>query len=229
MRVWVTRTLPGALKTAERLRALGHEPLVEPLFEVRPLAPELDLTGVAALAFTSGHGVTAFAARSSERALPVFAVGDATAAAATAAGFGAVRSAAGDVSRLAASIAETRPSGVVLHLAARERAGNLEGALQAAGVAARTVAVYETVERAWTAPDRFDAVLVQSPRAAHVLADRLPSATPAVFACVSPAAAAPLTRAEFVAVRAAAEPTEAALLDLLATALPGLAERGPAV
>jgi uroporphyrinogen-III synthase len=229
MRVWVTRTLPGALKTAARLRALGHDPVVEPLFEIRLLAAGIDLGGVAALAFTSRHGVDAFAARTRERALPVFAVGDATADAARSREFVDVRSAAGDVARLAELIVAARPNGVVLHAAALERAGDLEGALRSAGIETRTVAVYETLERAWIEPERYDAVLVQSPRAGRTLAARLGKASAALFACVSSAAAAPLTKAGFAAVRTAAAPVESATLALLPRTFPGLAERGPAV
>ena len=90
MRIWITRAEPGASRTAEKLRALGHEPVVAPLLQARPLPGEIGLTGVGALAFTSANGVNAFAERSPERSLPVFAVGDATAAAAHKAGFAEV-------------------------------------------------------------------------------------------------------------------------------------------
>ena len=64
--VWVTRAQPGAAATAERLRAMGYEPLVAPLLEVRTLpGGPIDLTGVAALAFTSASGIlTIFGASS---------------------------------------------------------------------------------------------------------------------------------------------------------------------
>ena len=48
--VWITRAQPGAAATAERVRALGHEPLVAPLLAVRLLeGAAVDLDGVAAL------------------------------------------------------------------------------------------------------------------------------------------------------------------------------------
>jgi len=92
-RVWVTRAEPGAARTAVRLTALGFEPLVAPVLAIRPLSPAIDLTDIAALAFTSVNGVAAFAARTPERDRPVFTVGDATAQAARDAGFTDVRSA----------------------------------------------------------------------------------------------------------------------------------------
>src|SRR5579864_1783939 len=91
---WVTRAQPAAEATAERLRALGVEPLVEPLLAVRPITgASVDLTGAAAIAFTSANAVAAFAALSGDRSLPAFVVGDATAAAARAIGFERVTSA----------------------------------------------------------------------------------------------------------------------------------------
>ena len=41
--IWVTRTQPGAEATAGRLRAMGFDPLVAPLLEVRAL--DLDVNG----------------------------------------------------------------------------------------------------------------------------------------------------------------------------------------
>ncbi|MGI8842005.1 MAG: uroporphyrinogen-III synthase, partial [Caulobacteraceae bacterium] len=116
--VWITRAPPGAEATAERVRALGFAPVVAPLLAVRAVGEgPIDLVGVGALAFTSANAVAAFAARSPEGVVPVFAVGEATAAAARAAGFSAVVSADGDVAALAATIAARAGAltGAVLH------------------------------------------------------------------------------------------------------------------
>ncbi|WP_284222549.1 uroporphyrinogen-III synthase, partial [Brevundimonas denitrificans] len=82
-RVWVTRAEPGASRTADRLTARGFDPVIAPLLAIRPIpqAPP-DLTGIAALAFTSANGVAAFGALTPDRTRPVFTVGDATAQAA---------------------------------------------------------------------------------------------------------------------------------------------------
>src|SRR5215831_10658881 len=139
-RIWITRAQPGADATAERVRALGHEAIVAPLLAVKPLNDvDVDLRGVAALAFTSANGVRAFADLSGERSLRVFAVGAATAQAARAAGFKLVLSADGDVDALAEGIAKRRFElrGAVLHPGAAEPAGDLVGALATHGVPAR--------------------------------------------------------------------------------------------
>ena len=220
MRVWVTRTQPAADATAARLCDLGHEPIVAPVLAVQPVNATIDLAGVDALAFTSRNGVEAFAALTSEgRVLPVFTVGDATADAARAGGFTTIHSADGDVAALAERIASAHP-GVVLHPAAREPAGDLAGLLRERGVAARTVAVYDTVPvepaEALAQLAVLDAVLVHSPKAARRLAGLIaPDAAQPLFACISEAAAAPLRAAGHEKVRSAPFPDEAALLKLL--------------
>ena len=98
LKIWITRVQPAADVTAERVRAMGHDAVVVPLLEVQVLPDvDVDLRGVAALAFTSANGVRAFADKSGERGLKVFAVGAATALAARKAGFKSVLSADGDV------------------------------------------------------------------------------------------------------------------------------------
>lgn len=235
LRLWVTRARPEAQATAARLIALGHGPLVSPLLAIRRLKPRLALEGVAALVFTSRNGVAAYVALETDRRRPVFAVGDATAEAARAAGFAHVRSAAGDVNALADLItsalitaAHDRASGDVLIAGAREPAGDLPGALNAAGLQTRSAAVYAAVP----APGRrglkalslgkLDGVLIHSPRAARrfaVLAASAPVPAEALSTlrafCISEAAAAPLRPLGLGRVAVAASPDEAALLSLL--------------
>ena len=228
--IWVTRAEPGASATAARIRALGLEPIVQPLLAVRPVADaDIDLSGAVALAFTSANGVAAFAALSSERRLPVFTVGDATAIAARAAGFADVASARGDATALATALkaraADLR--GVIVYPAATRPARDLAALIAGAGLALHEVAVYETI--GMSPPDAFfaklpdlDGVLVHSARAARVLADML-AAHPAprlVAYALSAQAARPLTAAGLRRIHTAAAPNEPALLELLAKARP---------
>jgi uroporphyrinogen-III synthase len=218
LRIWITRTQPGASDTAERLCALGHEPVIDPVLEVRKLTPKIDLDGVTALAFTSRNGVEAFAALSPTRDLPLFVVGDATADAARAAGFASVRSAGGDVEALAELI---NVEGLVLCPGAAEPATDLPTLLARRGVETRAAAVYETVAlhptTALSQLAALDAVLVHSPKAARVLAGLIaPAAAPhLLFACISEKAAKPLIDAGHQKLRAAQFPDEAGLLKLL--------------
>ena len=140
------------------------------------------------LVFTSANGVAAFAALTPDRALPVFTVGDATAEAARAAGFAAVRSAGGDIGMLAAL---------------------LRGRVEAVALP-----VYEAVETRAPAPDAFDAVLIHSPRAGRALAALGPFPGRTAIA-ISEAAAAPLGAGSGLRIRVAANPDESALLAAL--------------
>jgi uroporphyrinogen-III synthase len=220
LRVWVTRSQPGAEATAARLGDSGFAAVVRPVLETQALAIEPpDLTDVDALAFTSGAAVTAFAALTPRRDLPVFAVGDATAERAQAAGFVDVQSAAGDAQALAAAIAAApRRPRLILHPAALEPAADLVALLDALGVSARGLAVYRTIPTGLTqAPANIDALLIHSPKAARLVAGLVGRATAAtLFAyAISPAAAAPLREAGFARLITAARPDEASLLKLL--------------
>jgi uroporphyrinogen-III synthase len=222
LRVWITRAQPAAESTAERLRILGHEPLIAPLLQVRPLDDiALDLTGVGALAFTSANAVAAFAALTPRRDLPVFAVGEATARDARVAGFEAVSASDGDVHALAHHItAEGAPEGLVLHPGALEPAGDLAAALTAAGVRARNLPVYRTEAVAAlpaTVLSPPGAVLLHSPKAARTLAKLIPRHWPEAIEalCLSPACGAPLLGLGFHRLEAAPRPDEALMLDLL--------------
>src|SRR5579863_9885755 len=154
MRIWITRTLPEADATARRVAARGHSPIVAAVLEARPIAGvRLGLAGAGAVAFTSGHAIAAFAALTPARDLPVFTVGDATAALARAAGFRDVHSADGNAETLAELIAREQRDGVlVLHPTAREPAADLAGLLAARGVQATPLTVYETHPTALAAP-----------------------------------------------------------------------------
>ena len=224
-KIWITRAQPAADVTADRVRALGHQPLLAPLLEVRNLSNvDIDLAGVAAIAFTSANGVRAFAERSGDRDLKVFAVGAATAQAARQAGFRSVLSSEGDVSALARGIAARRSElkGVVLHAGAAELAGDLSGELAQAGIEARRLILYETrpvalSETQLKAVLRANAVLLHSPRAARVLASVLrKNPAPNLRAlAISPAALKPLARIKLSAKATPPFPLEAALLQLI--------------
>ena len=223
--VWITRTEPGTSMTAARVRALGHEAILEPVLEVRAIAePLIDMTDVCALAFTSANAVRAFTEHSQTRHIRVFAVGEATGAAARAARFKTVLTAHGDVDALASALIARRRefNGVVLHPGAAEPAGDLVGALTKAGVPARAATLYETVpiEPSAALLERLaeiDLALLHSPKAARRLVDILKQ-TPApqlVACCLSRAVSRPLSRAGLAEVRVAAPSTESALLELI--------------
>ena len=147
----------------------------------------------------------------------MFTVGDATAAAASAAGFRSVRSASGALADLARLLAKAAP-GPVLAPGALEPSADLP-ALLAGGVEVRALPVYEAVETGVAAPADFAAVLVHSARAGRALAKRGPfDGQTAVV--LSEAAAAPLGEGSGLEIRVAARPDEAALFEALGKPAP---------
>jgi len=214
MRLWITRTRPAARDTADRLAALGHDPVIAPLLAVRVLAGEGPAPAHAALAFTSRNAVAVWAGISPDRALPVFCVGDATAEAARAVGFTDVRSASGDAGDLAALIRDAAPGPVLVPGPARPAADL--AALVGPDVPVLPRAVYETVEADIAAPAPVDGILFHSARAAATFARNHAASAPGrVALALSEAVAEPLMALGFAEVRIAARPDEDALLDTL--------------
>lgn len=211
--VAVTRPLPQASGTASRLAALGFDPLPAPLLEAVPAAPG-SAEGIAALALTSRTAALVLAAHPDFHAVPVFAVGAATAAEARRAGFGDVTAAGGDVESLLDRLAGV--AGPIVHMAGREHTGALVERLAARGQRAERRVVYAMEARPLPAAERVDHVLLFSPRTARLFAAAEAASRPpwrearCVAMSDNVAAALPGRR-----VAVAAEPTEAAMLAAL--------------
>jgi uroporphyrinogen-III synthase len=203
-RVLVTRSEPGASETATRLRQAGFEPVVESLFAIAPIdveAPNYD-----ALAFTSANGVRRFSILSPRRDAPVFCVGERTAQEARIVGYENVRSAGAAVGALSDLIRRSITTNVrLLHAGNEDTRGDLAGTLTAAGFQASFLPIFRAVaveapgpllEAHLAGEARFDAVMIHSPRAAHILAGFAAGMTyqaPLAVAAISAAAAEPLT------------------------------------
>lgn len=232
MRLLVTRPQPDADETAARLEALGHTAIVEPLTTIafRP-QPHFEMAP-SAIAFTSSNGVRAAAkwpATAAWRAIPVFAVGDRTGAEARQAGFTDVRIAGGDLTGLVETIIEgfQPDTGRLMHVAGRDRSGDLEGALLARGLDAATVEGYAAVAadglsqatREAIASCAVDGGLFFSRRSAAIFVDLIvqagleESAKKLAFLAISETAGEPLRR--FGVVQIAARPDAASLVALI--------------
>jgi uroporphyrinogen-III synthase len=229
MQVLVTRPIENAAGLTAALGARGVAAIVDPLLAIRffPDAP-VDLAGIAALLFTSSSGARGFAAASRRRDLPVFAVGEATAAAARELGFAVVASAGGNVEDLAALVAArlAPDGGALLHPAASVVAGDLAGTLGAAGYtvrrsvlcAAEPAAALGVATVTALRDGMLDAAFFFSPRTASrfvtLAADAaLGGASRRVAAfCLSHAVAAALEPLPWAQVTVAAAPSQAALL-----------------
>jgi uroporphyrinogen-III synthase len=227
VRVLITRPVAEAQALAGLLEARGHDVSIEPLLTIEPLPAALELGGVQAIALTSANAAPALGAA---RHLPVFAVGEASAAAARGAGCVRVDSARGDAASLARLIvASCRPErGAILHVCGAEVREGLAEALREAGFHVLRQAVYRaSPARALSAPTRaalaegIGAVLLFSPRTALVFAEltvrhgleRCLGATDAC--CLSAAVAQSCRRLAWRCVRIAARPDQDALVELL--------------
>lgn len=215
MRILVVRPQPGADATAARLLALGHHPVVQPLLTTRARAWQVPAAHPDAVILTSAAAVRHAGADANRlKSLPAFAVGEATAAAARAAGWADVTAGPGTIQALLDGLAP----GLYLHLAGAELTEVMvPGAIQLA-----RVTVYETPLLPLPALPDVDGVLLHSPRTARQFAsewDRLGGqrgtlAIHAISAATLAAAGTGWARA-----LAAPEPTETALLAMLPKAL----------
>src|ERR1700674_2697706 len=142
----VTRPREESETLAAALAVRGIETRIDPLMEIRFFtSAALDLAGVQAVLCTSANGVRALARLSDERAVPLFAVGEASAARAREEGIAHVESAGGNVDDLARLAGEQlRPDkGRLLHVAGSDVAGDLAGELRRAGFAVERAVLYE--------------------------------------------------------------------------------------
>jgi uroporphyrinogen-III synthase len=227
MRLLVTRPETDAARTAEALRARGHEVLAAPLLRVESIGTDFGGPFDAVL-MTSANAARVIAShpRAAELTrLPVFTVGDRSAEAARAAGFARVESADGALADLARLVASRCPRGTrLIYLAGEDRAGDPGGEL-GEGFAVETAAVYRAVAIEQLPPEiarvPLDGVLHYSRRSAATLL-RLAERAGALGAilglahyCLSDDVAAPLRHAGAERIAVAAAPTESALWALL--------------
>lgn len=235
MKILVTRPEPDGTRLAERLRAAGHDAIVEPLMSVGYLEGEAglraDLAAAQAIAFTSANGVRALARAFDGRDLPAFAVGAATAAAAKREGFTRVHEAGGDVSHLAARIGSMLEpeDGAIIHIAGSVVAGDLGGSLASFGFHIERRVLYDTTVAPALSEDVINgitdgslgAVMVYSPRTGRILADLMAkaglmeAAAGVTCYCLSTNVADAVAPVPFAECFVAHAPNEDALLDLL--------------
>lgn len=226
-RIWVTRAEPGAAATAERLHALGLDALVFPLLAVELINAVPDLDAVGGLVFTSANAVRAFADLSPRREFAVFAVGEATAKAARAAGFAEVSIGPSNGAALVELIITKwrTASGMLAAISPEAPAFDVAKALRAAGLPVRRLVLYRTVPETVPPPgllnalaEGIDGVLIHSPRAAEALAALTLPATDfadMTLYALSEACVQPLQALPWREVRVADQPREDTLLQLI--------------
>lgn len=223
VRLLVTRPEPDASETAARLNALDIEAVVEPLLTAQTLNTTLPpAAGFAALAVTSANALRALHHRGEVPRLmhvPVFAVGDRTAAVARDFGFDEVRSAGGNFGDLVDLLGAAGVEGPILYATARQQTGDLARALAPRGIMVITVPVYAMQPATAFRTDLagVDGALFYSRRTAETFAGLAPKQAERGrlgMLCISESVAEPLLAAHFVRVSLAEHPSEEAMMAL---------------
>ncbi len=242
MRVLVVRPQASAEKTAAKLKALHHTPvllsLVVPVHDAAAATAGLARrhSAIAITSAEAAHVLRSIGGELDRHLLTtVFAVGRATARAATEAGFRTVLAAEGsDGNSLADLIIRHRqdfgvPPEPLLYLAGSPRSHQFETRLATAGVAHETVECYRMEptrpKRSMLKPlivdERPDAILFYSRESARhffelpLVGESLDSLENTLFLCISRNVAAMVPERFSKSVVVSTTPTEEGLLDLL--------------
>jgi uroporphyrinogen-III synthase len=243
MAVLVTRPHPDNETTAAALRARGFEVLLAPMLRFEALAFQDDADArYGAVIVTSANALRGFEKHPAGQRLlrlPLFAVGEHTAAAASRAGFDKVISANGDVAGLREAVLagvkakELKKASPLLYLAGSDLARDLAGELGERGFTVITHTTYRMIPVAELprevadgfAANRIKAVLHYSRRSARAFLEAARTAGVEISAlavpqcCISDAVASVVRDAGATQVMAARAPDENALLEALARAL----------
>lgn len=243
MAVLVTRPHPDDEATASALRARGFEALRAPMlrFEPVPFHDDADAR-YGAIIVTSANALRAIASHLADSRLlklPLFAVGEHTAAAARDAGFAQVIAAKGGAGALrdlvlgAVKSKQLKKASTLLYLAGADLARDLAGELGEKGFTVVTHTTYRMIPAsslpreicdAFVA-NQIEAVLHYSRRSARAFLDAARSGGVEISAlalpqcCISATVAAVLRDAGATQVTAAAQADENALFEALSRAL----------
>jgi uroporphyrinogen-III synthase len=243
MSILVTRPHPDNEATAENLRARGHVVLLAPVLKFEPVAfLDESETSYGAVIVTSANAIRGVAPQLQDLGLlelPLFAVGEHTAAAARDAGFAEVIVAGGDAAALRDKVMQgardkrLKKKGTLLYLAGADLSRDLSGEL---GVEGFNVVTHTTYRMApikllprdvceGFAAHGIEAVLHYSRRSARAFLEAARAEGVEISAlaipqcCLSETVAGVLREAGASQVLVAATPDENALFDTLERAL----------
>ncbi len=171
MRVWVTRTEPGAIRLGAALVDAGYEAWVRPVLKIEPIAAAPPKGQFALTVFLSGHAVE-FAVRNGWNSTPALAIGKTTRRALASRGIDALTPDRSSSEGIIAALAADPPQSVMI--AAGEGGRDvLERWLADRGIPAvkwcvyRRVAVEGSLDRA----EAIDAIVASSAAALRVIAN----------------------------------------------------------
>jgi uroporphyrinogen-III synthase len=243
MAVLVTRPHPDDDATAAALRARGYDILSAPVLRLEPVAFHEDMNArYGAVIVTSTNALRSIEPHLKGHRLlelPLFAVGEQTAAAARRAGFTDVISAEGDAAGLRDLVLakvkakQLKKAATLLYLAGADLARDLAGELGEHGLRVVTQTTYKMSELASLPPEvldafaanRIEAVLHYSQRSARAFLEAARAGGVEISAlaipqcCISAAVASVVRDAGATQVMVAASPDENALFEALDRAL----------
>jgi uroporphyrinogen-III synthase len=228
--LWLTRPQADSEAFAAMLAPYRIETLIAPVMRIEPVAID-DFGGKPdGILLTSRHAVTALNAVPADwRSLPVACVGEATAAAARAAGFPAIIEGGGDALSLAKRVSDRmRPGTKLLYLCGEETRIDLPALLRAKNIVVESCLAYRALAVTSLPPalieaangGKIGAALFFSPRSAQIARARMKEACIEKAAadmtayCLSVAVAE--AAGSWGAVKVAASPTAAAMTRLIA-------------
>ncbi len=234
MRLLVTRPEPEASAFAAELRAIGHEPVLQPLIEFRVLEFDAEpLRAAEVIIITSVSSLRALQERGVIKDIldkPLYCVGEQTAKRALAAGFETVLEIAQTGEDLARKIiASGRRGTPLVHLMGEHMAFDIVGALAREGFSVQSETVYSMDACARLLPSvdamlragEIGGVILMSPRTAEIYVSLCHrhgianSAKTPLYFCLSENVAAKLSSLKPNHVRVPAKPNRIALLELL--------------
>ena len=232
MKLIITRPMIDAAPLAAKLKALRHTAVITPVLDI---VPRLDVViphlPYQAICLTSANGMRCLTVDLDQH-IPVYAVGEQSAAVAHARGFSNVAAEGGDVDGLVRHMmSKLKPTdGPLLYLSGAETSGDLEGQLTKRGYAVTRVVTYDvracSLDPYATEIQSSDGVLLYSPRTVKLWLGEMErlnlvkAAESLRYLCLSPQVAKALPPHWHKSV--AKSPTERSLLALLD--LPGEAE-----
>jgi uroporphyrinogen-III synthase len=232
MHILITRPEDVAIGLAKKLKASGHQVLIDPLLKITPTNPVLpSLTSFQGVITTSRQAICCLAHLTNKRRFPLWCVGKESARVATQLGFQNIHSAAGSAMHLLGVLEKTIPVNgpPLLHAAGDVVRVDLVHLLQEKGIAAERLVLYKTEEATRLSVEScqailcgtLDVVLFYSPRTAGIfqglcraanLQDKCRELT---AACLSPAIAKEIEGLPWRDIRIAEETTTDGLLAAL--------------
>lgn len=234
LNILVTRAEPDADTTAEKLASIGIASTTAPLMQMHALTAELpEPTSLSAIALTSANALRALektALITPYLNLPVFTVGDRTAAYAQATGFKTVTSANGSFTELVDLLNREEPHGAIFYPTTKDAAGDLSATLTNPKMQVVTRHVYK-MQATSSLPaevinaiksNTINAASFYSRRAAETFCALTTELTPTIrqkltMLCLSENIATPLIADGFARVALTDYPSEEAMMALAAS------------